>query len=323
MRYDPPSRTIPRYAVAFRVHFWDDYAKRQLKRLLAQVGHGHVFVLADTTKGHIHGIDHDRVVYVTEEATAAMGLISAGVGPIFWFNGDYPLYYFASLVTGYEYVICYEYDVLVKFDLDEFVAKAAQRGADFVALTKGLPPSQWTMRYTCQQYYLADSIIYKLFSFSLFSMQALERLHARRIAIASVYSPARPRSWPYCEGFIATEMQSAGFKNFELSDFIDVSDYDHWPPYYEKDVSSLRRGAVTHPVLDKNRYIESIFRYPTGLLAYLNPSSLLHRKLRRLDRATYAVTLVSSFSAKVRRLALRRFNAAVSAFGRRDQRIRG
>ena len=323
LRYYPVSREIPRYAVVFRVHFWDDYARRQLQRLIARVRHGHVFVLADTTKQRIENIDHDRVVYVNEDATAAMGLISAGIGPNFWFNGDYPLYYFASLVVDYDYIICYEYDVLIDFDIDEFVARVAQREADFVALTKGSPPSQWTMRYTCEKYYPPASIVYKLFSFSLFSKQALGKLYARRVAMAEMYSPSDPGSWPFCEGFIATELQVAGLKTCELSEFVDVSDYDYWPPYYERDVPDLLRGAITHPVLDRGRYIESIFRYPTGATAYFNPKSLLHCKLRRLDLETYAVTLVSSFSVKVHRLALKRIKAAIGTIGRKTQLIRG
>lgn len=84
---------VPNYALIFRTHFWDDFAQRQLQRVQSQTKGGHVYVVVDETRGPIDGIAHDRVVRITEHLTERMGLKRAGHGPVFWYNGDYPLYY--------------------------------------------------------------------------------------------------------------------------------------------------------------------------------------------------------------------------------------
>ncbi len=293
------SVAIPRYAVIFRIHFWDEFAARQLERLRARVSQGDVFVLVDETGGKVAGIGHDRVVGMTEDDAAAAGLPRRGEQNLMWFNGDYPLYLFLQRFPDYDFYVQLEYDVVLNTDLDDLVARAAADGTDFIGLTKGEPVEVWAWRHTCTDAYAGPDIRYQLICLCLLSRRALEHLSARRVALSAELGD--DRAWPFCEGFIATEIRLAGLKGAELSDYLDTSSYDTWPPYVESDLPGLSRAPVVHPVLDKPRYVASLLKYKVGLGGYVNPMSLFHRKLRRLPTREYGEALFTSFAFKVRR----------------------
>ncbi len=289
---------VPNYAVIFRTHFWDEFAQRQFDRLLSRVGRGHVYVLVDETNGWVEGIKHDRVVRLTEQDMLDMGLPSAGTGNLLWFNGDYPLYYFLQQHGSYEYYLQLEYDVVLNTDVDQLVSRAAADRVDFIGLTKGEPVHEWAWLATCKDIYDPEEIRYKLICLSLFSRRALQALAARRLAMAEQLRHSLIKTWPFCEGFIATEMGRNGFVSVELSHYIDTDTYDSWPPFVESDLSSMADSLVIHPVLDQKRYVSSLLKYKVGLIGYMDINSLLHRKLRRLPADAYISALVKSFSQK-------------------------
>ena len=288
-----------RAAVIFRTHIWDDFARRQFDRLRARVVHGDVFVLADETNGSLGCIAHDGVVRMTEADALRLGLARRGQQNLMWFNGDYPLYYFFSLHPHYDYYLQIEYDVVMNTDVDELVRRAAADGTDFVGLTKGEPVEVWAWRHTCLDAYDGKDIRYQLICCCLLSRRALERLFAQRRELSSRLR--NDQAWPYCEGFIATEIRLAGMKSAELSDYIDTAAYDTWPPYLESELAKFATAPVIHPVLDQPRYIASLLKYKVGVAGYLNPLSLFHRKLRRLSARDYLDALATSFAVKVRR----------------------
>jgi hypothetical protein len=289
--------------VILRTHFWDEFAARQLARLRSQVADGDVYVLVDETGRQVEGIERDIdpsfVVRMTEDEAVGLGLPRRGEQNLMWFNGDYPLYFFQQKFPSYAYYLQLEYDVVVHTELDALVARAAADGVDFLGLTKGEPAAVWAWRHTCIDAYDAQAIRYQLICFCLFSHQALARLFARRLELASALRA--DQAWPFCEGFIATEIHLAGMKAAELSAYLDTSAYDTWPPYVETDLPELAGAPVVHPVLDKPRYVASLLKYRVGLMGYVNPMSLFHRKLRRLPLSEYRDALVSSFAVKVRR----------------------
>lgn len=295
--------TATNYAVIFRTHFWDAFAQRQFDRLVAQVDRGHVFVLVDETNGPVAGIAHNRVVRITEDNMLAMGLPRAGAGNMLWFNGDYPLYYFLKEHGDYDYYFQLEYDVTLNISIDELVERAARNGVDFMGLTKGDPVAEWYWRDTCCEVYDPADVRYKLICVCLFSHRALQALMDRRLELAAQLRDGAITAWPFCEGFIATEMHIAAFTNAELADYADTAHYDFWPPYVESDLPSLASSPVIHPVLDQERYIGSLLKRKHGLTGYLNPNSLLHQKLRRLPVLTYISAVVKSFTQKARRNA--------------------
>ena len=306
--------SAPRTAVLFRTHFWDAFAQRQFDRLLAVAEGTDVFVLVDETSGPV-AVPHDRVVRVSESSLLAMGLARAGEGNLLWFNGDYPLYAFLQQQPGYDYYLQLEYDVVINQPLTGLVAKAAALGADYVGLTKGEPVQDWFWRDSCAGAYALADLRHQLICLSLFSAAALRHLWDRRLAHAHARAAGTLAGWPFCEGFIPTELALAGFACRELSEFGDTDAYDHWPPYLEADTASLQRHPFVHPVLDEVRYVASLHKYRVGLAGYLNPASLFHRKLRRLPRRGYLPALARSFWTKARRDVGRRFASSVTGRG--------
>ncbi len=190
----------PTYAIIFRTHFWDAFAQRQLERLRAHIGRGTLYVLVDETNGRVEGIQHDQVVRVTENDVLAMGLPAAGSGNLFWFNGDYPLYYFLQLHGSYDYYLQLEYDVVLNTDIDALVDRVAADRVDFVGLTKGEPVQEWAWRHTCEGVYSSAELQYKLICLSLFSRRALEALVRRRLEMAVQVRDGAIANWPFCEG---------------------------------------------------------------------------------------------------------------------------
>lgn len=286
----------PRCAVIFRIHFWDDFAQRQFDRLLAMADGTDVFVLVDETNGAVR-VPHDRVVRVTEGGLLAMGLARAGEGNLLWFNGDYPLYRFAELHPDYDYYLQLEYDVIVNRPIAAMIGAMAAGGVDYVGLTKGEPAADWFWLDTMLQAYPRAAIRKQLICLCAFSAAALRHLWQTRLA----HSAAPSAAWPFCEGFIPTELAQAGFVCAELSAFGDVTAYDHWPPYLERDGAAMTDHAFVHPVLDQPRYVASMHKYHIGLRGYLNPGSQFHRKLRRLAPMDYIRALAASFAFKARR----------------------
>ena len=258
-----------------------------------------VYVLVDETHGQVAGIEHDRVVRITEQAILDQGYARAGDGGLFWFNGDYPLYYFMSMHMHYDYYIQLEYDVVLNTNLDEMMRFIISDKADFVGLTKGDPPHQWQWLATCADTYGAQAVRHQLICISVFSRQALCLLARRRLELSKLHHEGA--AWPFCEGFIATEIALNGLRACELSRYGSTECYDHWPPFVETDLPGLKDKAFVHPVLDQQRYIASMFRWHVGLSGFLNPNSLVHRKLRRLPAPVYLGALGSAFVKRVGR----------------------
>jgi hypothetical protein len=288
----------PRACIIFRTHFWDDFVRRQFDRLLAVSGSLDVFVLVDETNGPVAGIAHDKVARVTESDVLDMGFAKAGEGSLLWFNGDYPLYWFAERHPDYALYLQLEYDVVIDAPVETLVARAAADGVDYVGLTKGEATPDWFWLSTCTAAYDIGEIRHELICLSLFSARALRHLAARRLEHSELFRTGLLQGWPMCEGFIATEMHGNGFVCRELSDFGDTGRYDHWPPYLEIDIEAPAGARFIHPVLDPKRYVASMHKYRVGAVGLLNPASLYHRKLRRLPARRYAAVLASTFAGK-------------------------
>jgi hypothetical protein len=289
-------------AIIFRTHFWDAFAQRQFERLQTHARGCDVFVLVDETGGKVGGIAHDRVVRVSEASLLGMGLARAGEGNLLWFNGDYPLYGFMQLCPGYERYLQLEYDVVVNIDLAALLARLRADEVDFLGLSKGEPASQWYWLPSCMDLYRPGDLRHQLICFSVFSAAALRHLWRRRLEHTTLHRNGTITAWPMCEGFIATELATAGFRVAELSQYGDTQAYDHWPPYLEADLPALQGHDFIHPLLDEDRFVASMMKYQVGIGGFLRPDSLFHRKLRRLPARRYARALVTTFASKVSRV---------------------
>lgn len=282
-----------RYAVVFRTHFWDAFVDRQFRRLQEQVGaDGDVFVLVDETRGHVAGIPTSRVFRLTDGQVLDAGFVAAGEGSIQWFSGDVPLYLFRHAHPGYRYYVQLEYDVNLHLPIDRLIERVAADRADIVALERRETNADWHWMHTVRGVYPEAEITHRLICLSIFSGQALDRLHDARRAQADRFRAGTLPAWPYCEAFIPIEGKRQGLKLAELSAYGDVDRYDWWPPYLEADLPTLTGHTFVHPVLDQPRFVASMLKYPNVRALFL-PGSSFHRRLRRLGAKNYAGLVTS------------------------------
>ena len=281
----------PRYAVLFRTHFWDAFAQRQFDRIRARAPSADVFVLADETRGKLRGVGADRVVGVTDEEILAAGFVAAGEGSLQWYSGDVPLYMFHRQHPGYDLYLQVEYDVNVHVDLDRLAARLHADRVDFLGSTNLQSIEDWHWLPSCRDAYRPDEVRHQLICLSAFSNRALATLSERRLAHAASFRAGEMKSWPLCEGFIASEAVRQGLNVAELSRYGDIGAYDWWPPFLESDLGRLQKHAFVHPVLDPPRYVPSLFKKSEGVRLLLLPTSWLHRKLQRLGPVGYVRSL--------------------------------
>ena len=283
----------PNYAVIFRTHFWDQFASRQLERVRRKSQSGNVFVLVDETRGAVSGIENDRVVRITDSDILSAGFVDAGEGSIQWYSGDVPLYLFQSAHPDYDFYIQLEYDVHIDIDLDALVARINCEKADIVAFSNGVGEENWHWLSTCLDFYSKDEVRHQLYCFSVFSRRALQGLAASRLRQAKIFRSCSSIRWPYCEGFVATEARKQSLVVRELKEYGNTEFYDWWPPFHENETGSMEGLEFVHPVLDQERYTNSLLKYDLKLGVIASPVSWFHKKLRRLGTKEYVRLLQS------------------------------
>ena len=303
----------PKFAVVFRTHFWDEFASRQLQRLRSKVKDGDIFVLVDETRGKVNGIDCENIFGVRDSDLIEAGYVKAGEGSIQWYSGDVPLYLFFAQHPCYDYYVQLEYDVVLNISVDDLVSSAASGGVDMIASTNG-EERDWHWLASCAEMYPAAEVRHQLICLSLFSSKALDRLSRERLRQADLFKRREITEWPYCEGFIATEARKQGLVVRELSEFGDISCYEWWPPFLESEIETLSSREFVHPVLDKDRYLQSLLKYDLKLFALAAPQSWLHKKLRRGGLNAYIrVLLGGKFRASFVRSARQRLGILPSS----------
>ena len=270
--------TTIRYAVLMKVHYWDDFAERRLQHLVRRVGTGDVYIFVDETRGAICQIAHHHVVRATESDMAKLEVLLHPPNKVFWYNVDYPLYYFYLQNRSYDYYLMCEHDAVFNIDIDEFVRAADRDRVDYV----GFPLAQraWPLQ-TCEGVYPKTFTIHNwLNCTSLHSRRSVEFLLARRQDLTRRYRAGEIANWPNNEAFIPTEMHNNGFVVRKLGDFGKVEKYDWWPPSHENDLPLLQDQAFLHPVLDERRYMASCMQQ-SNLWHYFLPNSQLRQLLDR------------------------------------------
>ena len=271
----------PRCAVVFKTYAWDGFIERQASRLAEAAGTLDYYISVDESGGSVGPIPFDRVVRFTTADLASIGLpMRFAVGGVLWWNPDYAHYQFFKQYSDYEYYVFVEYDCVVQCSLQQFVARAASRDADLVALPITRPFHLWHWMSYQHNVYPAAEVKLALLNVCFLSARALAMSYERRIAMNS--DPAM-RSWPSSEVFQPTEVVRAGMTWLPLSDFGDVSHYDWFPPVMEDDLTPALAETFIHPVLDRQRYINSMLQNRGSL----RPGEL-DRALSRFRREEYA-----------------------------------
>jgi hypothetical protein len=253
-----------RCAVVLKTYAWDEFVERQARRLAEATGALDFYVSVDETNGPVGPIPFERVVRFTCDDLAAAGLpMRYAVGGVLWWNPDYAHYQFLAQCPDYDYYLFVEYDCVVQCSLEQFVVRAASRGADFIALPITRPFKKWHWMPYQRDVYPPGEVLLSLLNVCLFSSSALNLLHRRRLAMGA--DPFM-RQWPSSEVFIPTEVARAGMTWLSLAD-LRPSDGD----------------AFLHPVLDRRRYVSSMLHNRWSL----GPGEL-DRALARFRREEYA-----------------------------------
>jgi hypothetical protein len=267
-----------RYAVLMKVHYWDDFTERRLRHLIGKVGAGDVYVFVDETHRPVGHIAYDRVIRATERDMTKLETTLYPLGKVFWYNVDYPLYYFYLQNKSYDYYLMCEHDAVFNIDIDEFVRTADRNQVDYVGFP--LARTNWPL-HTCEGVYPDSFKLHQwLNCISLHSNRSVEFLLQRRRLLAPRYTAGEIKSWPMNEAFIPTEMLNNGFAARSLADFGKVDKYNWWPPSHEDDIPILQDQAFLHPVLGDRRYIASCIQQ-SNLWTYFWPGSQLRKLLGR------------------------------------------
>jgi hypothetical protein len=284
-----------RCAVVFKTYAWDEFVERQARRLAEVAGPLDFYISVDETGGRVGPIPFERVIRFTSAELAVAGLpMRFGVGGVMWWNPDYAHYQFLAQHPEYDHYVFVEYDSVVQCSLQQFIARAISRNADFVALPISLPVEKWHWMPYQRDAYPPEEVKLALLNVCLISSRALKQLQQRRLAMNSDPSS---RAWPSGEVFVPTEIVRAGMKWVSLAEFGDVSQYQWFPPTLEEDLKVADGDAFLHPVLDRQRYVSSMLHH----VGCLMPGEL-ERALSQFRREEYAKLLWPA----ARKRALRR-----------------
>jgi len=278
-------RMTAQYALVFKAFFYDDFVRRRLDQVIRAAPSADVFLLIDETAGPAGPIDYDRVIRITEAAVTAQGFPDISERSLFWYNADYPMYYFQSLHPGYEHYVIVEYDAVPNRRIDALVEACAAQSIDLLGQPIAMPVDRyfWTGRMT--RFYPREAIRPFLVCAAVLSRRAIEHLAARRIEQGRNYDLADAAQWPIGECFIATELGQAGFSIRSLSSFGHLTKFDWWPPYHESELPDLPDELFIHPVLIGQRYWRSFFKGGVKWALIKMAKQLPPRLLRRFGRA--------------------------------------
>jgi hypothetical protein len=269
-----------RYAVLFKAFTTDDFVKRRLAHVVEAAPSGDVYLMIDETHQPGGDIEFDRVIRYQEADLLRIGFPHVSQGALFWYNADYPLYYFRHLRPAYNIIVAVEYDAVPVANIDDLVRRFRAENLDLVGRTitdKTAETYWWTG--TMLRFYSMDQVRPYQICATIMSARAIDHLAAtRKLHAASGVTDAR--QWPIGETFVGTELSVAGFRLGELCDFGKLTRYDWWPPIHERELAHCADEVVVHPVLNGRRYFKSLFKstFRSGMIV---SAKLLLRLLTR------------------------------------------
>jgi len=251
--------TNDRYAVLFKAFTIDDFVLRRLAHVVAAARSGDVFLMIDETSGPAKEIAFERVIRYRETDVLQLGFANIAERSLFWYNADYPVYYFRHHYPTYEVIVTVEYDAVPQSDLDELVRRFVTDKLDFVghAINKTADHYWWTD--TMLRFYARTQVRPYQVCAAIFSARAVDHLAATRLrhGASGIHEPGE---WPIGETFVGTELAAAGFRLRDLSAFGKLTRYDWWPPIHERELADCEGEVFVHPVLAGRRYLKSLFK---------------------------------------------------------------
>jgi hypothetical protein len=259
------------YAVIFKAFVMDAFVARQLARVYEAAPAGHVYVMMDETAGSAGELLFDRVIRYQEPDLIALGFAAHAQGALFWYNADYPLYYFQTLHPDYDFIVMIEYDAVPQISLDQMVQECRDGGVDFVGQPVPTPVDSYWWSNSMLHFYEYGEIAPYLLCAAVFSGHAVRHLGACRLRQGRDNTVIDEKRWPVGEAFAGTELQRARFCIRELGCFGRLTRYDWWPPVHEAELPDFLGEAMIHPVLVGRRYVVSLFKNGrvTGVVAII------------------------------------------------------
>lgn len=241
--------------------------KRRLARVVAAAPSGDVYLMIDETNRAAGPIDFERVIRYRESDLVRLGFPKIAQGSLFWYNADYPLYYFQHLHPDYDVVVTVEYDAVPIANVDDLVREFRADQLDFVGHTIPKPVDDYWWTSTMLRFYERSQIRPYQMCASLCSDRAIRHLAACRMRHGAT-GVADPKEWPIGESFVGTELALAGFRLGELSAYGKLTRYDWWPPIHERELPYCAGEIFVHPVLNGRRYVKSLFKsnFRSGLI---------------------------------------------------------
>lgn len=286
-----------RYAVLFKAFTNDAFVKRRLAHVVKAAPSGDVYLMIDETNQPGGAIDFDRVIRYREADLVRIGFPHISEGALFWYNADYPLYYFRHLHPEYDTIVTVEYDAVPNVDIDDLVQQFRAEDLDLVGrtITNKTPDNYW-WTHTMLHFYSTDQVRPYQICATITSARAVDHLGATRKRHAAT-GITDPRHWPIGETFVGTELFAAGFKTRELADFGKLTRYDWWPPIHERELKRCADEVFVHPVLSGRRYVKSLFKsnFRSGVI--VSAKLAIAALARMVQRPTPAVAAeeVSAF----------------------------
>jgi hypothetical protein len=260
---------MPRRAVLFKTHFWDDFVARRFAALKPYCPASDLWIFVDETAGPIDDIPHDKVFRARDSDMYALGLPEQPGVSLNWYNADYPLLAFHAAHAEYAFYVMIEFDAVVRHDLDHLAAEALRRRIDLIAYPSREPIETWGWTPTLEGLWSRDEMRSQLLCVSGFSERAIAHLMTIRKALAVRGERGELLYWPFCEGIVPTALGVAGFTLESLASFGSTEHYDWWPPYHESELPELADQAFVHPVLTGPRYVTALLCLPGVAAAYL------------------------------------------------------
>jgi hypothetical protein len=281
-----------RYAVLFKAFTTDHFVKRRLAHVVAAAPSGDVYLMIDETHQPGGEIKFDRVIRYQESDLVRIGFPHVSQGALFWYNADYPLYYFRQLRPEYDTIVTVEYDAVPVANIDDLVRRFRAEKLDLVGRTitdKTAETYWWTG--TMLRFYSMDQVRPYQICATIMSARGIDHLAATR-KLHAASGVTDPQHWPIGETFVGTELSVAGFRLGELCDFGKLTRYDWWPPIHERELPHCADEVVVHPVLTGRRYFKSLFKsnFRSGLIV---SAKLLFRLLTRPVRRSRSLRPLS------------------------------
>jgi hypothetical protein len=199
------------------------------------------------------------------------------------------LYHFIETFPQFDFIVVCEYDVVTRFDIYALLQCMVDERLDFIGKPIWGADEGLGWKASARPYYHETMEIQgRLCCFAIFrrefvvSLQETRREHLRKLNAGDIKFPVDgAMTWPFAEAFVGAEIVRLSVPEKSISDFVETSDYDWWPPKHINEVDMSSENEIFHPVLSGNRFISSLLKYPDAISpeSWLDPNSVLRKRL--------------------------------------------